>query len=437
MKKKFNQKGITLIALIITIIILLILAAVSLNVFTGENNLFKQAINARETTIKASILEEVELVMAGINVDYYENSYKGNENAEQKVDFVKKALTSGVKINNGDLTLDGEGNIYYSSDKDKQKFKVGTVDINGNVVISKNIDENFYDKWVQEKTYVAKANIKLEVGSRITGYKVVVDNKEYDEWYVLGAENGNLLITTNENVGSIALANADFAESQNNYINGSQKLKEIASKFCDNKLASNSRSIKIEDINRVTGYMPDEKKYAKDDIKIWKNEVKYTLKNGNIYYDSAYPQSNTEGYVEGLGYLSDNTEFSYCLNNEKINLNENDSETLIHTFYEYYPDKLTIKNDNSTSINRSSNAYNLLFANTETGKFYWLDSQYVSTDKGSCNFGFRIIGKGYVNGTNVFLTNKGTTNNASRGVRAVVTLKDSVKISENGTIIQN
>ena len=53
-KKTFNKnkanKGITLIALVITIIVLLILAGVSIAMLTGENGILAQATNAREKT---------------------------------------------------------------------------------------------------------------------------------------------------------------------------------------------------------------------------------------------------------------------------------------------------------------------------------------------------------------------------------------------------
>ena len=39
-----EQKGITLVALVITIIILLILAGISIATLTGENGLFKRGI---------------------------------------------------------------------------------------------------------------------------------------------------------------------------------------------------------------------------------------------------------------------------------------------------------------------------------------------------------------------------------------------------------
>ena len=51
------NKGITLIALIITIIVLLILAGVSITILTGENGILKQATNARNENLEASLKE--------------------------------------------------------------------------------------------------------------------------------------------------------------------------------------------------------------------------------------------------------------------------------------------------------------------------------------------------------------------------------------------
>ena len=53
MKKQINQKGITLIALVITIIVLLILAGVSIAMLTGENGILTQAQKAKEKTEEA------------------------------------------------------------------------------------------------------------------------------------------------------------------------------------------------------------------------------------------------------------------------------------------------------------------------------------------------------------------------------------------------
>lgn len=54
-----NQKGITLIALVITIIVLLILAGVSIAMLTGPNGLLTRANDAKTATEGQGVVEEV------------------------------------------------------------------------------------------------------------------------------------------------------------------------------------------------------------------------------------------------------------------------------------------------------------------------------------------------------------------------------------------
>ena len=64
-----QTKGITLIALVITIIILLILAGVTITMLTGDNGILKQATNARETNSKAEFEEQVKLAVIASRVN--------------------------------------------------------------------------------------------------------------------------------------------------------------------------------------------------------------------------------------------------------------------------------------------------------------------------------------------------------------------------------
>ena len=63
--QKEAQNGITLIALVITIIVLLILAGVSIAMLTGQNGILTQANNAKNETELASAKEKVELAVIG------------------------------------------------------------------------------------------------------------------------------------------------------------------------------------------------------------------------------------------------------------------------------------------------------------------------------------------------------------------------------------
>ena len=56
-----NQKGITLIALVITIIVLLILAGVSIAMLTGDNGILSNAQKAQTNTVTKSNEEILKL----------------------------------------------------------------------------------------------------------------------------------------------------------------------------------------------------------------------------------------------------------------------------------------------------------------------------------------------------------------------------------------
>ena len=67
--QKEAQNGITLIALVITIIVLLILAGVSIAMLTGQNGILTQAQNAKTTNESKSAEEKVKLAVMGARAD--------------------------------------------------------------------------------------------------------------------------------------------------------------------------------------------------------------------------------------------------------------------------------------------------------------------------------------------------------------------------------
>ena len=59
-------KGITLIALVITIIVLLILAGISISTLTGENGILVKSKTAKEESKKAEYEETLKLIGLGL-----------------------------------------------------------------------------------------------------------------------------------------------------------------------------------------------------------------------------------------------------------------------------------------------------------------------------------------------------------------------------------
>ena len=64
-----KQKGITLISLSVTIIVLIILAGISINAIVGENGIIQRAKEQIEEQKKAQILEQLELAKGPLMVE--------------------------------------------------------------------------------------------------------------------------------------------------------------------------------------------------------------------------------------------------------------------------------------------------------------------------------------------------------------------------------
>ena len=68
--KRKKDKGITLIALVVTIIVLLILAGISISMLTGQNGILNRATEAKEKNEDAQTEETVKVaVMSSLGTD--------------------------------------------------------------------------------------------------------------------------------------------------------------------------------------------------------------------------------------------------------------------------------------------------------------------------------------------------------------------------------
>ena len=74
---KRKEKGITLIALVITIIVLLILAGVSIAMLTGDNGILTRANDAKDKTEEAALEEKIKLLTAETMINQYTGENEG------------------------------------------------------------------------------------------------------------------------------------------------------------------------------------------------------------------------------------------------------------------------------------------------------------------------------------------------------------------------
>ena len=102
-----NERGITLIALVITIIVLLVLAGVSLSLMLGNNGVLKKAKNAKEINDEVTALEKTKIeVAASYKEDRTIDLDKLNENLK-KIENLKyngKAINTD-KSNNDEYNI--------------------------------------------------------------------------------------------------------------------------------------------------------------------------------------------------------------------------------------------------------------------------------------------------------------------------------------------
>lgn len=111
-KIKKQAKGITLIALVVTIIVLLILAGVALNLTIGQNGVFQRAEQAANTWRNAEANEQLALQEGADLIGQYINGGSGNEDDAGSKEPIIDLETDTVYY--ADLTGDGtvDGVIY-------------------------------------------------------------------------------------------------------------------------------------------------------------------------------------------------------------------------------------------------------------------------------------------------------------------------------------
>lgn len=121
-----DQKGITLIALVITIIVLLILAGVTIAMLSGDNGILTNANNSKTETLKGEAIERINLALNDIKTEIY---------AQQATDSTWSPLgTDGKNLKTemaSILTNDGFESGSASDDK-----YVYSVDENGILTLS-------------------------------------------------------------------------------------------------------------------------------------------------------------------------------------------------------------------------------------------------------------------------------------------------------------
>ena len=98
--KKSKETGITLIALVVTIVVLLILAGISISMLTGENGVITQAKKAKEETEIAEEKEAVQIAYTGAMGEKYDSDSITASDIQKQLDAngTKATASGNIKV---------------------------------------------------------------------------------------------------------------------------------------------------------------------------------------------------------------------------------------------------------------------------------------------------------------------------------------------------
>ena len=139
MKIEFrNTKGITLIALVITIIVLLILAGIAISMLTGDNGILTIAATSKEETEEAAVQEAIKLAYMNALAQYYEDGTSIVETMQEELESqygegnVTITETDGtyiVTIDGTEYTIEGISDGSTNDDTDTEENLISAADV--------------------------------------------------------------------------------------------------------------------------------------------------------------------------------------------------------------------------------------------------------------------------------------------------------------------
>lgn len=416
--EKTKEKGITLIALVITIVVLLILAGVSVSNILGDNGIIARAKEAKNKTNESNIQEENILQ----EIEDWANSVDGwKDNGDRTFD------KNGVTLKVGDYLnyVPESGKSYISP--------TGTY---------------------QEEEYERVPEV-LEQGSGYSTEQTFNTSDYTGGWRVLGVERGKLKIISADSVKDFTLRGYSGATY------GEQELDSACAIFGTGEYAVNARSMNADDVNKITGYNPN-------NVGVYDPEqigIGIKCYDGKLYEygnEVTYTWGSTEGAISATG--SENTAivkndtynasihstygFNYHNNFKWTSSKYAKEETICKikaTDYFYYPNTLTTSSIGNAegTIGENSKEYSTIFCNSNNKKInYWLASSFIHTGTLNAAFGlYYVDSEGYI-GRRGLNFSYGRASSFTIGVRPIVLLKantliDTTDASRDGSSQEN
>ncbi len=349
-KQRLQERGITLIALVVTIIILLILSGVTLNIALSDNGLFSKTKKAAEDYKEAQSEEEesIRQISTQLYSEYVGAKVEGYSPTDNERGVTINGITSG--LNNGNK------------------------DANGNTIANDNITDD------GNQTFKA----------------------EEMNWRVWDYDGNTLRIIGDPTTDALTLKGAA------GYNNGVWAIEKICKELYSNEeKGAIATNLKRTDIQKVSTYDYTKYKHKDNDSAnaeevtedtdenvIYFGESK-TYKNGKKKYPTMWDKNDkdwTYGYdKEKKSVLGKDKE---CKKWETIGtkdgqmegiMNQEDKETTFKQSYYYHIFK------ESEFINDAY--YDLIFKKSDgqTARISWLAGRYVHLSMSDCAFGLQLV----------------------------------------------
>ena len=428
-----TNKGITLIALVITIIVLLILAGISISMLSGDNGILNKATQAKDATRGGEVQETVTLEAANnAGAEYLGGTKKTRAQVISELhangkltDAEVATLEENDVITIGGITIDFSVLGPISNAKTLvQAFKDGEINVgdyitnynstlnNSNATASLTTEETGFDGGTQ--TYKVNTN---------TTWRVLGLNKDETQ----------LVITTGSPIKKEMDSSATedwkkdpylYLDKAEGWYNTNDELvsNNILDKVCAiyaGRYATDTKSMRIEDINTALGLTLD-KTVAGGKLYKTADESKTALTAYQGFFGQSYTYKTNDYAPEN--YLKAKYPSKYSsLTNKKS------GDSVDGTAFMYmYTD--------SSIVDQSSKLYDVLFKGTESGsngKSYWLASSGVGVyGSDFCGFGPGAVGGGGASAGRVLFRSDGGSHARWLAVRPVVYLQSGVTVDD-------
>lgn len=399
-----NKNAITLIALVVTIVVLLILAGVSINLLVDQNGIIQKSKDARNASRAGSIRDEISL---------WETEKFASDNGagshESMDDFLTRLKDRGL-ISEDDINtikdtkelVIGKETVRFPSDAKTlvQAFKDGEIQVgdylnyNDYVDESKNCTTKTNENGWADQTYTATKNTYWQVlGLDETGEKLMLISQS-------PIKKEMKTDTTAEDWEKSPYLVLKGAYS---YVNCKTILNNISGIYSTS--LGTAQSLTAEEINRLIG-------------------VKVDYTNQKVYANTDSSTNIDQWRVLGNQYTyksSDYTPESYI--NNKTNATEG-TKTDPATAYYYQWGNLTIDDALKT----------ILFSGTTSdanyAKSYWLASPAVVAYSGNAYFGPGVVDDGFVTAGDGMFYSNGFWYADGFGVRPLVYLNSNITIED-------